>query len=176
MFRFSLCLKHPTESELLNSSRVKTGNFHEKRGVITCTSISHIVTAFASDRYYGCKHARSTSFTGVPKAQTTRSQVPHVVTLSWHQANQSELNPPSNAERQAMSNHICTCSSNLTTFCVNIQIIRVNKPTPELGVCGSPPPPKTKSRDAVQASTALTAIIDSDTSRLKYDCYAVQAK
>ena len=59
---------------------------------------SHIVTVFACDRYYGCYHIALPQWSTVP--QTTRTQIPHPVTLSWHQANQSYFYPL-NAERLA---------------------------------------------------------------------------
>ena len=46
-----------------------------------------IVTVFACDRYYGCYKIALPHWSTVP--QTTRTQIPHPVTLSWHQANQS---------------------------------------------------------------------------------------
>ena len=48
---------------------------------------SHIVTVFACDIYYGCYHMVLPHWSTVP--QTTRTQIPHPVTLSWYRANQS---------------------------------------------------------------------------------------
>ena len=48
---------------------------------------SHIVTVFACDRYYRCYHEALRHWSTV--LQMTQTQVPHPVTLSLHQANQS---------------------------------------------------------------------------------------
>ena len=50
---------------------------------IVAQILSHIVTAFACDRYYGCLPPWDT----VP--QTTRTQISYPVNLFWNQANQS---------------------------------------------------------------------------------------
>ena len=60
--------------------------------------LSHVVKVFACDRYYGCYHIVLPHLRTMP--QTSWTQIPHLVTLSWHQANQS-LFYPLNAMHQA---------------------------------------------------------------------------